>query len=172
MALYVIEQACLVTPTLTDRIAANLTRLMDAAEINQTELAARLNNSQPAVSQWLKGKTAPRVDQWDDLARILGCDVADLIKPLPSSTDAGKVSVTATDKAPNHTPDRGQVVHAEFGPIPGDALLILESFCVEHSRFASDLSINAAAAASSIRRSRESLSEDEKRRRSGGSHAG
>lgn len=53
-------------------IAKNLTRLLELAQISQSELATRLHVSKTAVSSWCSGMKAPRMDKVDEMAHIFG----------------------------------------------------------------------------------------------------
>lgn len=53
-------------------IARNLTRMLELAQISQTELASRLRVSKTAVSSWCNGTKAPRMDKVDEMASIFG----------------------------------------------------------------------------------------------------
>lgn len=53
-------------------LARNLTKLLELAQMSQTELAARLKVSKTAVSSWCSGAKVPRMDKVDEMARMFG----------------------------------------------------------------------------------------------------
>lgn len=58
--------------------ATNLVRVMQAKDVDQSELARRLGISSQAVNQWVNGGTLPRPKRWSIIAKALTCDVNEL----------------------------------------------------------------------------------------------
>ena len=56
----------------------NIKILRERVMLTQTELAARLNVGQTAVSTWETGKAKPRADKLLQLAKIFGCTIDEL----------------------------------------------------------------------------------------------
>lgn len=49
------------------------------SQISQTELAKKLNVKQPAISQYLSGKTLPALDTFANLCKILDLNPAEIL---------------------------------------------------------------------------------------------
>lgn len=58
----------------------NLKMYMELNNINQAELARRLNVSTAAVNTWCNGLKSPRMDKVDSMCSIFGCRRSDLIE--------------------------------------------------------------------------------------------
>lgn len=65
--------------------ANNLKRRLEEKDISGAELARRLNVSKAAVSDWLKGKSLPRVDKIDKICIILNCTREDFATQVPKN---------------------------------------------------------------------------------------
>lgn len=59
-----------------------LTERRKAAGITQEQVAAALNVTQGAVSQWERGEVLPTIPNLVKLARLLGCTVDDLMRDV------------------------------------------------------------------------------------------
>jgi len=67
--------------------AQNLKRILERKDISAAELARQLGVSKAAVSDWLKGKSLPRMDKVDKMCIILNCKREDFTSvPLPEDT--------------------------------------------------------------------------------------
>lgn len=58
----------------------NLRRLRKTANLTQEELAYKLSVTPQAVSSWERGRTEPNMGQTENICRVLGCDMADLLR--------------------------------------------------------------------------------------------
>lgn len=63
----------------TTRVAERVRTAMRERGIVQTALAAELGRSQTAISRRLTGEVPFDVNELDDIARVLGVDVVDLM---------------------------------------------------------------------------------------------
>lgn len=52
--------------------------LRESAKLTQEQLAEQVKVSQQAVGKWETGAAMPRADKLPELARVLGCTIADL----------------------------------------------------------------------------------------------
>ena len=82
-------------------VAANVTRLRQAAGMTQAELAERLNYSDKAVSKWERGESVPDVSVLCEIARLFGVTVDDLVtedgekapaEPVPAERSGQKAA--------------------------------------------------------------------------------
>lgn len=60
-------------------LAKNLVRARKKAGLSQAELAKRLKKSRASINEWEAGNHAPRTALLPALARVLGCEVAELL---------------------------------------------------------------------------------------------
>lgn len=68
-------------------LARNIRRYMNAANINQKELAEIVGVSAPTVNDWLKGKKYPRIGKVEIMANYFGCEKSDLIEEKNAVVD-------------------------------------------------------------------------------------
>lgn len=61
------------------KFAARLRRALEAAELNQTELAERLGVTPAAVNMWLSGVSRPKMDRLVAIGEALGVSVGELL---------------------------------------------------------------------------------------------
>lgn len=57
----------------------NLRNLRIKAKLTQQDLSSRLGVTQAAVAMWETGKASPTVEKLTELAKILKCDINDLL---------------------------------------------------------------------------------------------
>lgn len=72
---------------INQNIAKNIENYMKVLDINQVELARRLECSPSTVNMWLKGNSTPRLDKIDQMCRIFGCERKDLLAEEPKTND-------------------------------------------------------------------------------------
>lgn len=77
-----------------ETLVANIKYYLESSGMTQSELAARLQTTPAAVSNWLNGKHAPGLDAIDGIAKTFGISVSDLLKD-PEHTNPGYKSDTA-----------------------------------------------------------------------------
>lgn len=58
---------------LTKIIAENITKFIERRGMTQADVAAYLEVSEAAVSQWCSGKKMPRMSKFDKLCELFGC---------------------------------------------------------------------------------------------------
>lgn len=67
-------------------LSKNIKFYMEKYEMNQAELARRLNVSATMVSYWLKGEYSPRMDKIDAMCEMFHCKRADLAEEHEEGT--------------------------------------------------------------------------------------
>ena len=67
--------------SLRERIRLNLVSSMEAANINQVQLADKLGISKGTVNNWARGNNSPDVDMVPKICKVLGISVIDLYAP-------------------------------------------------------------------------------------------
>lgn len=78
--------------------AKNLRRLLDRRDMTAAELARSLDISKSAVSDWLKGKSLPRMDKIDRMCVIFNCVREDFYRANPDIDEqAVKVALFSGD---------------------------------------------------------------------------
>ena len=63
---------------MASEFANNLRQFRQAADLRQSEVAAKMNVTQNAISSWETGRTEPNLGQVAQLCRILDCTLEDL----------------------------------------------------------------------------------------------
>lgn len=63
---------------MSSEFANNLKSFRQAADLKQSEIAARMDVTQNAISSWETGRTEPNLGQVAQLCRILDCTLEDL----------------------------------------------------------------------------------------------
>ena len=58
----------------------NLKNLRDHAKLTQSDLADKLDVSQPTIAMWETGEAMPRADKLPQLAQVLGCTIDQLFQ--------------------------------------------------------------------------------------------
>lgn len=71
-------------------IAMNIQNYLTLLNINQKELAKRLDCSNTTVSMWIKGNATPRIDKIDKMCEIFGCSRQDIISDKPKTLEEVK----------------------------------------------------------------------------------
>lgn len=78
--------------------AQNLNRQMAYNEMNQTDLAKKMNVTSAAVSEWCRGNRTPKdLEQLYKLAGVLGCSVSELIGE-PDDLPEGAIPLIRVEK--------------------------------------------------------------------------
>lgn len=72
--------------------AANLRRLMDAKGISAAEVCDYLGVPRSTFSNWCTGKSYPRIDKIELMARFFGCQKSDLVE-TPETVHAAKMQM-------------------------------------------------------------------------------
>lgn len=62
-----------------DAFQKNLDYFMRSQRVNQVELAKAVGVSKASVSLWLKGKSYPRIDVMEKIAKFFGVNISSLI---------------------------------------------------------------------------------------------
>lgn len=160
---------------LRERLTFHVERLLKELGWSRTDLAGKVGVTPSAISQWLNEKNSTPLETLDRLAAALKIDVTELIKPLPTSSDGGKLDdTTVQEAAPVAQSD--QVIHAKFGAVPATTIGLDESAAAALERlamsifdFASHVAPLAGDAATKLKKYRESLaaSRQQRRRRRG-----
>lgn len=79
-------------------MAENIQRLMAAHAIDRNKLASDLNLKYTTLSDWINGKTYPRIDKIEMMARYFGVQKADLVEKYdPSKNEAADVIAAHID---------------------------------------------------------------------------
>ena len=60
-------------------IARNIQNYLDALQMEPQDLASRLGCSTSTVYMWLQGNSTPRMDKFDKMCEVFGCERKDLI---------------------------------------------------------------------------------------------
>ncbi len=99
-------------PSDIESFGARLRRLRVSRRLSQTQLAAHLSVSVPAISGWEKGRTRPRHGRIEALGALLGVSTAELL-----GTDSGKFSPDMLAESRAHiarvvgtTPDKVRIL--------------------------------------------------------------
>lgn len=80
------------TREMAERIGDRIRMLREAHRLSQTELAARLNITQPSVSQWETGRTIPTLPMQRALADELETKRRFLFAELVEAEDHGQAA--------------------------------------------------------------------------------
>jgi transcriptional regulator with XRE-family HTH domain len=91
--------------TLAEIVGRNITERRHKLEINQKELSVKLKISQDAMARMEKGKIAPKMSRFPEIAKVLGCSVAYLFRQHDEATDEIIASIADTLKM---LPSEGQ----------------------------------------------------------------
>ncbi len=73
--------------SLRERIRLNLVAAMEKANLNQVELAERLNISKGTVNNWIRGNNSPDVDTVPQICAVLNISISDFYAPTPLEAD-------------------------------------------------------------------------------------
>ena len=95
--------------SLRERIRLNLVSSMEAANINQVQLADKLGISKGTVNNWARGNNSPDVDMVPKICKVLGISVLDLYAPTKFESS----DVKETKKAPS-LPDEAMKVAKDY----------------------------------------------------------
>lgn len=68
-------------------IAENIKRLRKLNNMEQRDLADKLNISNKTVSSWEKGRTEPKMGMIEEMCKIFGCEKSELIDGKASTSD-------------------------------------------------------------------------------------
>ncbi|MFT9004935.1 MAG: XRE family transcriptional regulator [Liquorilactobacillus hordei] len=77
-------------------MSINIKKFMDKKGIDRNKLVDDLNLKYTTVSDWINGKTYPRIDKIEMLAKYFGVEKADLVEQTPDNI----IPVTKTVKIP------------------------------------------------------------------------
>lgn len=77
-------------------MSINIKKFMDRKGIDRNKLVDDLNLKYTTVSDWINGKTYPRIDKIEMLAKYFGVEKADLVERTPDNI----IPVTRTVKIP------------------------------------------------------------------------
>lgn len=98
--------------SLRERIFLNLVSSMEAANINQVQLADKLGISKGTVNNWARGNNSPDVDMVPKICKVLGISVLDLYAPTKFESN----DVKETRKAPSLS-DEAQKVAVRYSKL-------------------------------------------------------
>ena len=98
--------------SLRERIRLNLVSSMEAANINQVQLADKLGISKGTVNNWARGNNSPDVDMVPKICKVLGISVLDLYAPTKFESN----DVKETRKAPSLS-DEAQKVAVRYSKL-------------------------------------------------------
>ena len=73
-----------------DSFAKRLNQAMLERQVNQTELAAAIGKGKSSVSQYLSGRSVPRPDVQEAIAKFLDCTVEWLNSSVPETDHSDK----------------------------------------------------------------------------------
>lgn len=62
-------------------LARNIKKRMEAGRYSQREICQACGFKQNTFSDWVNGKTYPRIDKIEKMAAFFGCSVPDLVGP-------------------------------------------------------------------------------------------
>ena len=65
---------------LNTAIGRNISKYLNMYQMTQEDLAIRINVTKQAVSSWVKGIRAPRMDKVDKICEVFGCQRSELIE--------------------------------------------------------------------------------------------
>lgn len=68
-------------------MASNIRYYMDKNHVNATELCAKLGFKQNTFSDWINGKTYPRIDKIEIMARYFGIPKSFLVEDMRKNVD-------------------------------------------------------------------------------------
>lgn len=71
-------------------MSANIRRYMKANHVNRKELSAALKTPYTTVSDWINGKTYPRIDKIEMMAKFFGIEKKDLVEKYSLNTSASQ----------------------------------------------------------------------------------
>jgi predicted transcriptional regulator len=60
----------------------NIQRHLDEIGMDRKEFAKRMNFPYSSVTDWINGKSYPRIDKIEAMANFFGCDKADLVENM------------------------------------------------------------------------------------------
>ena len=86
------------------RIAKNIAYYMELRNLTQKEIAEYVGVTQASVSNWCKGIKMPRMDKFDKLCELFGCNRSDLIDEDPVEDENARL-IAALERAFNERPE-------------------------------------------------------------------
>lgn len=77
----------------------NLGFYLKICGMQQLELAKAINVSPSAITDWMKGRTMPRVAVVQRIAKVFGCELSDLLTDKRNAPEDDDISEDALDKS-------------------------------------------------------------------------
>ncbi len=95
--------------SLRERIRLNLIAAMEKANINQVQLAEKLNISKGTVNNWARGNNSPDVDTVPKICEVLGISILDLY----SETKSESIGTSRPEKTASPLSDKLSLIEQD-----------------------------------------------------------